>query len=65
MIFVFRIDIKIIHRRRSVDKIIQIHRRHGFGEIVQKIKNTVGDMVFGEKTEEGSDAAELIINDQN
>ena len=22
-------------------------------------------MVFGEKTEEGSDAAELIINDQN
>ena len=27
---------KIIYRRRSVDKIIQIHRRYGFGEIIQK-----------------------------
>ena len=29
---------KIIDRRRGFDKIIQIHRRHGFGEIIQKIK---------------------------
>ena len=27
---------KIIYRRRSFDKIIQIHRRHGFGEIFPK-----------------------------
>ena len=36
---------KYIDRRRGFDKILQIHRRHGFGEIIQKIKNTVGDMV--------------------
>ena len=35
-----------------------------FGEIIQKIKNTIGDMVSAENTEEGSDAAELIVNDQ-
>ena len=29
---------KIIDRRCGFDKIIQIHRRHGFGEIIQKIK---------------------------
>ena len=36
---------------------------NGFGEIIQKIKITIGDE--GRNSEEVSDAAELIINDQN
>ena len=46
---------KIIDRRRGFDKIIQIHRRHGFGEIIQKIKIQSATW-FRRKTEEGSDA---------
>ena len=39
---------KFIDRRRGCDKIIQIHRRHGFGMFRRnnsKNQNTVGDMV--------------------
>ena len=69
-----------MNRRRGFDKIIQIHRRHGFGEIIQKTRNTVGDMVSAKIqivaavkkyinkltcSEEGSDAAKQIVNDQN
>ena len=46
---------KFIDRRRGCDKIIQIHRRHGFGEIIQKIK-ILSATWFRRKTEEGSDA---------
>ena len=49
MISMSKIIIKSIYRRRGYDEVIQIHRRHGFGE----------------NTEEGSDAAELIVNNQN
>ena len=41
-----------MNRRRGFDKTIQIHRRHGFGEINQKLKNTR----FRRNSEEGSDA---------
>ena len=44
-----------MNRRRGFDKIIQIHRRHGFGEIIQKIK-ILSATWFRRKTEEGSDA---------
>ena len=52
-----------MNRRRGCDKIIQIHRRHGFGELIQGVKNTVGDMVSA-KTEEGSDASKPNVKDQ-
>ena len=52
-----------MNRRRGFDKIIQIHRRHGFGELIQRVKNTVGDMVSA-KTEEGSDASKPNVKDQ-
>ena len=54
---------KWMNRRRGCDKIIQIHRRHGFGELIQGVKNTVGDMVSA-KTEEGSDASKPNVKDQ-
>ena len=50
-----------IHRRRGFDEIIQIHRRHGR-------RNNPNNRKYyrrhdlGENTEEGSDAAELIVN---
>ena len=40
---------KIIYRRRSVNKIIQIHRRHGFGEIIQKNQKYCRRRGCGEK----------------
>ena len=54
-----------INRRRGFEGISQIHRRRGFGEIIQKNQNYCRRHGFGENTEEGSDAAELIVNDQN
>ena len=53
-----------IHRRRGFDKIIQIHRRHGSAKYSKKSKYCRRHG-FGENAEEGSDAAELIVNDQH
>ena len=64
MVSMAKIVIKnFIDRRRGCDKIIQIHRRHGFGEIIQKIK-ILSATWFRRKTEEGSDAIESSMNDQ-
>ena len=46
------------------DKKIQIHRRHDQRNN-PKIPKYCRRHGFGENTEEGSDAAELIVNDQN
>ena len=52
-----------IHRQRGFDEIPQIHRRlRRNNPENQKYCRRHG---FGENTEEGSDAAELIVNDQH
>ena len=65
MVSMAKIVSKIIHRRRGFDKIIQIHRRHGSAKYSPKKSKILSATWFGENTEEGSDAAELIVNDQH